>query len=34
MFTLVSDPEDQQADCTEIGTAEVDLHTVSLSVLT
>ena len=29
IFTVVSDPVDQEGDCDEVGTAEVDLCTVS-----
>lgn len=31
-FTVVSDPEDSEGDCTEIGTAEVDLNTVGIAL--
>ena len=28
-MTVVSDPDDQQYDCVEVGNAEIDLNTVS-----
>ena len=28
-MTVVSDPDDQQYDCIEVGNAEIDLNTVS-----
>ena len=33
IFTVVSDPVDQEGDCDEVGTAEVDLSTVSNSTV-
>ncbi len=29
VFAVVADPEDQEADCEEVGTAELDLHKVT-----
>ena len=32
-FTVVNDPEDPEADCAEVGTAEIDLNTVGQNQL-
>ncbi len=31
VFTVVADPEEQEGDCVEVGTAELDLNKVGLT---